>query len=179
MGQQDIPTTTTLVGDVKYMEKQSFISKLTTNVGPTYTRQRQATSTPVDIFSKEHYNKTINPKVREMVEAMALRESTGGKYRINEDDQGVGKHSYGLLQMGQPAVDEFVRKGKKFGYTGGAMKASDLMGPQADQKQKYMQGIRIQEEIGRNGGNLLEATRKIQNPRDADYGTSTLQRYLK
>ncbi len=156
---------------------EEYINKIMNKIkGPpvVYNAPAEKPAIVPDFFSKENYIKNIRPDVREGINALALRESTNGKYRINKDDQGPGVHSYGILQMGQPAVDEFYRERKKYGYSGEPMKASNLVGAESDDKQRYMQGIRIQNYMDRKKVDITEAIRKIQNPNDPNYGTSTL-----
>lgn len=118
----------------------------------------------------QKYNK-FSPELRKMIDAMAYNESINGKARINEGDQKDGSHSYGLLHMGQDAVDMWNKQ------SGENLKAKDLMGPESDAKQKFIQASRIDRDMRVNKRDLRGATRYVQNYGDPEYATSTMNKY--
>ncbi len=124
----------------------------------------------------DKYNK-FSPELRTMIEAMANQESVNGKFREKVGDQRDGSNSYGLLHMGQDAVNEFNKRKKEFGYEGRDLTAKELKND--DEMQKFIQASRIDRDMKVNGRDLLTATQFIQNPGEANYGTSTLNKYKK
>lgn len=118
----------------------------------------------------EKYNK-FSPELRKMIDAMAYNESVNGKARINKGDQKDGSDSYGLLHMGQDAVDMWNKQ------SGENLRAKDLAGPESDAKQKFIQASRIDRDMRVNKRDLRGATRYVQNFGDPNYATSTINKY--
>lgn len=118
----------------------------------------------------QQYQK-FSPELRTMIEAMANQESVNGQFREKKGDQADGSNSYGLLHMGQGAVDQWNK------LSGERLKAKDLAGPESDAKQKFIQASRINRDMQVNGRDLMGATRFIQNQGDPNYATTTLNKY--
>jgi len=132
----------------------------------TYTREELTPEQDME----EKYNR-FSPELRKMIEAMAYRESMNGKVRVNPGDQKDGSHSYGLLHMGQGALDQWAK------LSGEKLKAKDLAGPESDAKQKFIQASRIDRDMRVNKRDLRGATRYIQNYGEPNYATSSMNNY--
>ncbi len=135
----------------------------------TYVREKPAPLTPEEVMLQKYNN--FSPELRKMIDAMAYNESINGKARINPGDQEDGSDSYGLLHMGQDAVDMWNK------MSGENLKAKDLAGPESDAKQKFIQASRIDRDMRVNKRDLRGATRYIQNWREPNYATSTMNKY--
>jgi hypothetical protein len=166
-------------------EKQTFLQRLkdlvTLTGRQTYTRKEPTREELIQSeFSK------FSPELQKMLSAMAYKESLNGAKRINVNDQniaGVGSsdlNSYGLLHMGQSAVDTFnKRPAGQLEFIERNLKAKDLMGPESDLTQKVIQGTRISNYMKKYGKDLFYSTRYIQNAGEPNYATSTMSNYDK
>ncbi len=125
---------------------------------------------------EDKYNK-FSPELRTMIEAMANQESVNGQFREKVGDQRDGSNSYGLLHMGQDAVNEFNKRKKEFGYEGRDLTAKELKND--DEMQKFIQASRIDRDMKVNGRDLYGATRFVQNQGDPNYATTTMNKYKK
>jgi len=135
----------------------------------TYVREKPAPLTPEEVMLQKYNN--FSPELRKMIDAMAYNESINGKARINPGDQRDGSDSYGLLHMGQDAVDMWNK------MSGENLKAKDLAGPESDAKQKFIQASRIDRDMRVNKRDLRGATRYVQNYGEPNYATSTMNKY--
>lgn len=142
---------------------KDYIKKLGTE---TYTREEPTE----EEMMAEKYNQ-FSPELRKMIDAMAYRESINGQVRINPGDQKDKSHSYGLLHMGQGAVDAWNK------LSGENLKAKDLAGPESDAKQKFIQAFRIDRDMRVNKRDLRGATRYVQNYGEPNYATSSMNNY--
>ncbi len=115
----------------------------------------------------------FSPELRTMIEAMANQESVNGKFREKVGDQADKSNSYGLLHMGQGAVNQWNK------MSGEHLVANELAGPESDAKQKFIQASRIDRDMKVNGRDLYGATRFIQNQGDPNYATTTMNKYKK
>jgi len=160
-------------------DKRSFLDKVfakTFGSAPVQAAPRPA-PTQQEIIG-EKYN-SFNPELRKMIDAMAYRESVNGKVRVKPGDQKDKTSSYGLLHMGQGAVDEFLKRKQEFGYTGPNFKAKDLQNPESDYLQKFIQASRIKRDMDVNKRDLFSATRYIQNFGEPNYATTTMKNFNK
>lgn len=166
-------------------EKQTFLQKLKDMLTLTSTQTYARKDPTFQEKLQQEYNK-FSPELQKMLSAMAYKESLNGTKRINPNDQniaGVGNsdlNSYGLLHMGQSAVDTFnKRPAGQLEFIQRNLTAKGLQGPESDLTQKIIQGTRISDFMKKYNKDLFTATRYKQNPGEPNYATSTMSNYDK
>ena len=166
-------------------QKQTFLNRLK-DILTLSSTQTYVNKEPTIQEKTNQYISSLPPDLQKMLNAMALRESINGKVRVNPGDQNVAAigskdlNSYGLLHMGQAAVDVFNNRPKgDLEFVGRDLKAKNLYGPESDPTQKLIQGYRINKYMQKYGKDLFTATKNIQNYREPNYATSTMSNYDK
>jgi len=161
------------VGDV-LMNRN--VTVLKTPSDPKKARFNQLNA--LDTYLASKYEKETPQELKNMIKGMENLESMNGKKRINEGDQKDGSNSYGLLHMGQGAVDEFTKAPERYGYNGPTdIKAEELRSSLRDNIQRYIQSQRIMRDMKENKRGLYSATQFVQNPQAKNYATTSMERF--
>ena len=141
-------------------------------------KARDNTLNALDTYLASKYEKETPQAVKDMIKGMENLESYSGVKRINPGDQKDGSNSYGVLHMGQGAVNEFTKAPKRYNYSGPTdIKAEELQSSLRDNIQRYITSQRIMRDMNVNKRDLYSATQFVQNPGAKNYATTSMERF--